>query len=203
MCLSFCHLLEAFSTANVFLWMTCDQQYIVTGVEAKWPGSVHDFWQRLEERMATVHWIVYLIVFFKLILVMQYSFCWVTPPSPFWWHLILQQVYKITWCGPREDQGQDGERFWNSGGRASLVCKAKAWARKIIRAHVVLHNTASIRRERAPPVSPQPPLMWRNPSPSTTLLAGPWGRLSHSNFSHTNRTFITQFHSVLYLFLPF
>ncbi|KAM4614946.1 uncharacterized protein ACJ7VT_010172 [Polymixia lowei] len=78
-------------TPKCFCMMTCDHHCMVTSIEAKWPGSVHD-----------------------------------------------SRIFRESPLCHRFEQGLAARR------RGATAC-------------VVLHNIASIQKERAPPVSRQPP----------------------------------------------
>ncbi|XP_046905855.1 putative nuclease HARBI1 [Hypomesus transpacificus] len=152
---------RSFHSINV--QMTCDHQSLVTSIEAKWPGSVHDsrifresaLCHRLEQGMAIVSNILAL----SGLLVGDRGYACqpflMTPyPDP---NTRPQTAFNVALSRTRVKIemtfGILKARF--NCLRGLRVAPDRAC--QVVTACAVLHNVASIRRERAPPVSQQPP----------------------------------------------
>ncbi|KAM6999964.1 LOW QUALITY PROTEIN: putative nuclease HARBI1 [Tautogolabrus adspersus] len=132
---------------NTFFHMTCDHQCMVTSIDAKWPGSVHD--SRI----------------FRESTLCQNAFCDTD-------HGNIQSILRDVQWSDAVDRGtafnvtltRTRVRIEMTFGilKASFSClrglrAAPGRACIIIAACVVLHNVATARRKMTPPVNPQPP----------------------------------------------
>ncbi|XP_071390028.1 putative nuclease HARBI1 [Centroberyx affinis] len=156
---------KSFHSLNI--QMTCDHQCMVTSIEAKWPGSVHDsrifresaLCHRFEQGRTTVHCISFCYGLFTGVLLGDRGYAC----QPF-----LMTPYPDPDAGPQTRfnvaLARTRARIEMTFGilKARFTCLrglrvAPDRACRIITACVVLHNVATIRKERAPPVNPQPP----------------------------------------------
>ncbi|XP_067090351.1 putative nuclease HARBI1 [Osmerus mordax] len=144
---------RSFHSINVH--MTCDHQCLVTSVEAKWPGSVHD--SRIFRESALCHRLEQGL--FSGLLVGDRGYacqpCLMTPyPDP---NTRPQTAFNVALNRTRvkiEMTVGIIKAHFNCL-RGLRVTPDRAC--QVVTACVVLHNVASIRKERAPPVSQQPP----------------------------------------------
>ncbi|XP_061595268.1 putative nuclease HARBI1 [Cololabis saira] len=135
--------------------MTCDHNCMVTSIDAKWPGSVHD--SRIFRESTLCHRLEQGL--FSGVLVGDRGYAC----QPF-----LMTPYPDPDAGPQTRfnvaLSRTRVRIEMTFGilKARFTCLrglrvAPDRASRIVAACVVLHNVATIRRERAPPVDQQPP----------------------------------------------
>ncbi|MBN3302713.1 HARB1 nuclease, partial [Amia calva] len=147
---------------SISVQMTCDHHLTVTSLKARWPGSVHDsrifqestLGQRFEQGC-----------FDGLLLgdrdypCLRYLMTHYPDPQT------REQM---------KHKGQDRDDIWGHQSTLLLACKAYGcvWsggACEVVAACVVLHNMATIRKERSPCQLPMPPdvmnpVMWDHPT---------------------------------------
>ncbi|XP_046874060.1 putative nuclease HARBI1 [Hypomesus transpacificus] len=135
--------------------MTCDHQCLVTSIEAKWPGSVHD--SRIFRESALCHRLEQGLFSGLLVGDQGYAcqpFLMTPYPDP---NTRPQTAFNVALSRTRVKIemtfGILKARF--NCLRGLRVAPDRAC--QVVTACAVLHNVASIRRERAPPVSQQPP----------------------------------------------
>ncbi|XP_061600090.1 putative nuclease HARBI1 [Cololabis saira] len=144
---------KSFHSLNV--QMTCDHNCMVTSIDAKWPGSVHD--SRIFRESTLCHRLEQGL--FSGVLVGDRGYAC----QPF-----LMTPYPDPDAGPQTRfnvaLSRTRVRIEMTFGilKARFTCLrglrvAPDRASRIVAACVVLHNVATIRRERAPPVDQQPP----------------------------------------------
>ncbi|XP_046907604.1 putative nuclease HARBI1 [Hypomesus transpacificus] len=143
------------SLHSINVQMTCDHQCLVTSIEAKWPGSVHD--SRIFRESALCHRLEQGL-FSGLLVGDRRHACQpflMTPyPDP---NTRPQTAFNVALSRTRVKIemtfGILKARF--NCLRGLRVAPDRAC--QVVTACAVLHNVASIRRERAPPISQQPP----------------------------------------------
>lgn len=167
----------------MLLQVSCDHQCIVTSIEAKWPGSVHDsqifresaLCHRPEQGIVTtLHVLFFKQQFVKLTMAIFLFFSTglfsgvLIGDRGYACLPVLMRAYPDPDAGPQTRYNaaltKTRVRIEMTFGilKARVTCLrglrvAPDWACRIISACVVLHNITTIRKERAPPVNPQPP----------------------------------------------
>ncbi|XP_033991050.1 putative nuclease HARBI1 [Trematomus bernacchii] len=138
------HYVNRKSFHSLNMQATCDHRCIITSLEAKWPGSVHD--SRIFSESSLCHNLEQGL-FSEVLLGDRGYAC---------------QPLMMT---PYPDPGEGPQTSFNvTFGilKARFTCLrglrvAPERTCRIITACVVLHNIATMRKERAPPANPQPP----------------------------------------------